>query len=37
MGLRALFLLAFAGGLAYLHSLQSAVITEAGITGRLPG
>jgi hypothetical protein len=36
MGLGALFLLAFAGGLAGLWSLRPALVTEAGIAERVP-
>jgi hypothetical protein len=35
MGLGALFLLAFAGGLAGLYSLKPALLTSAGITERM--
>jgi hypothetical protein len=35
MGLGALFLLAFAGGLAGLYSLRTTLLTDAGITERM--
>lgn len=35
MGLGALFLLAFAGGLAGLYSLKPGLVTEAGVTERM--